>query len=576
MQAGRFEPLFLAAALLTTSWITQAQPEQSAVVQTRPAEGATQRVTGKVIDERTGKPLAGAQVMLNIMRFIVTFPGGKAPDPPPESIPPREMTTGADGEFAFDDVPAVAIDLQATREGYTNPGGIRRDAEDHMGIYQAAELRGPLLLRLAPQASIHGVVRNSTGAPLGKTALITLWRLRSWGGFPGLEYGGWPTLDADGTYHFDSLSPGRYYLLAGLDPVYQGPTRFKDGHAFGEVPVRFPVSTDDDPDPFLILHEGEQAHIDFRLAEAALHRVTLTGSPVTPQGLTFVDENRSQYMVHEAEAGRLFEAWVPNGSYSLENGRAGEIEGPMPVEVRDSDVSAVHFKIVPADPQPRDNVSVQITSTLPRDAGCTPFETTCGFVMVSLVRLERGGYVGVSAQTGEAGRYDASEGVNTQEISLLPGTYTVAVATSGALNLYARSARSGDTDLAVEPLVIRQGSTPDPIRIELAPGGSIEGVARRGGKPGSAWVYAIEERIEAAHDFRQFQPVVSEVDGKFVINGLAPGSYLVFASTVELTINLHDPAEVDYWRSRGKAVRVEAGKPVHLDLPAVDPPDEPY
>jgi hypothetical protein len=99
---------------------------------------------------------------------------------------------------------------------------------------------------------------------------------------------------------------------------------------------------------------------------------------------------------------------------------------------------------------------------------------------------------------------------------------------------------------------------------------------RRNGKPARSWVYAIADRIQTGRDFRLFQPAQSDEEGKFTIAGLAPGTYLIFASDVELAINLHDPAEVNYWRSRAKDIRVEAGKAVQVDLPSLDPPDEPY
>jgi hypothetical protein len=55
------------------------------------------------------------------------------------------------------------------------------------------------------------------------------------------------------------------------------------------------------------------------------------------------------------------------------------------------------------------------------------------------------------------------------------------------------------------------------------------------GKPVKAWVYAVAEDIEPQSDFREFQPVLSDEDGKFQMLGLAPGSYLFFASDIELS-----------------------------------------
>jgi hypothetical protein len=54
---------------------------------------------------------------------------------------------------------------------------------------------------------------------------------------------------------------------------------------------------------------------------------------------------------------------------------------------------------------------------------------------------------------------------------------------------------------------------------------------------------------------------------------LAPGSYLFFASDIELQLNLHDPEELDYWRSQGEVIRVIAGKTTKLALAVADAPE---
>jgi len=66
--------------------------------------------------------------------------------------------------------------------------------------------------------------------------------------------------------------------------------------------------------------------------------------------------------------------------------------------------------------------------------------------------------------------------------------------------------------------------------------------------------------------FREFQPITSGSNGEFRIEGLAPGSYLFLASDIELPLNIHDPAELECWRSRGKVIRVAAGKTAKLVL----------
>ena len=585
MLAARVRPLLLALATVAT--FAPSVPAQNAPEQNKSARAsARMRIKGRVIDDVTGKPLSGATVRIAQMvmhvsaRFFPTQPSDPEapPPPPPPPPPPREIITGADGEFSFDDVPADTMDIRATKAGYTDVWGFRRDAEDPLGTYQSGDLSNPITLRLAPVASISGVIRNPEGLLMGKTAQVVLLRLQTWAGWARLDYGSFATFAEDGTYHFDNLPPGRYYINAA--PAFDGKVhlRFFEGHALGEVPVRYPASSDDDPNSFFTLHEGEQAHIDLQLPEATLHRVTLTGDPVSPMGLSFVDTNRNGYMLHSVEGTELeqlprFEAWLPTGSYWLDNGRAGEIDGPMPVEVKDSDISSLHFTIVPQE-SASVSVPIEVASTAPPEDGCPKVVPVCGFVSVTFVRLLPGGYVEASGQADYAARFDSSEKPISQSASLYPGIYMVEL--SSTPNLYTRSIRSGDSDLAIAPLVIRQGVPPDPVKIDLAPGAAVEGIVYRDGKPARAWVYSIAEQISTNQDLRVFQPAFADEEAKFRVSGLAPGSYLFFASNVELSINIHDPAQVAYWRSRGKTVRVEAGKTANLDMTSYDPPDEPY
>jgi hypothetical protein len=157
-------------------------------------------------------------------------------------------------------------------------------------------------------------------------------------------------------------------------------------------------------------------------------------------------------------------------------------------------------------------------------------------------------------------------------VLLVPGKYAVVIET--AENIYAKSIRSGSTDLADAPLVLSYGESLAPVQVVLAKGATIDGIVKSNGKPAQAWVYAVAEDIETKIDFREFNSVTSDENGTFHITGLAPGSYLFFASNYELgNFNVHDPGDVAFWRSHGKVADVRVDKPAKLVLTSVDPPD---
>lgn len=533
------------------------------------------RVAGRVIDDLTGNPLSGATVRLAVGGMVIFSSCADCdspPPPPPEPEPPRECITGKDGSFAFDNVPATGGSVTASKPGYMDVWRFRRRASDLPGGSLISNQSGPVILRLAPAASISGILLDHNGTPITKNADITLWQLADWAGWPRLEYGGFPEFAADGAYHFHDLLPGRYYLVADPPVNRKGPARNATGHAVGEVPVRYPAPTSQRPNPFFTLHEGEQAHLNFRFPQRTLHCVTGTVNASQPYSYDIVDANGSKaYLLKGSAFEQPFEAWLPNGSYRLSAGRE-DVTGPLPFEVAGSDLADMLFSI--AVPE-RIEIPVEISSLVPHVPTCLDPTPVCGFAEVALVRFLPGGYVEVVGQSTQAGRFDGTppQLQPTQPVSLIPGTYTAAVAVT--LNVYAKSIVSGSTDLAVEPLIIRAGDSPEPIRIVLAEGAIVDGVVHHHGKPVKAWVYAVAEDIEPKSDFREFQPVLSDEDGKFHMQGLAPGSYLFFASDIELSLNVHDSAETAYWRSRGKILRVEPGKTTDLVLAVAEPPEEP-
>jgi hypothetical protein len=559
--------LILAIAVSASPLLAQ----ESAPTDSHETTDTLYRVTGRVIDDLTGNPVSGATVGLAVMVIHSSCANCEPPlPPPPEPEPPREMITRTDGRFAFDDVPATSVSITTSKAGYLDVWPTR--ASDRHGVYLVSEQTGPIILRLAPTASISGTLRDHNGRPVTRDAGVTLWRLGDWAGWPQLGYVGHPEFTADGSYRFHDLYPGRYYLVADPPIDREGPAHNAAGRAVGEVPLRYPAPTAQHPNSFFRLREGQRAQIDFRFPQKTLHRVSGRVDASQPYSYDIVDANGSKAYLRKGSAfEKPFEAWLPNGSYQLSTGR-DDVTGPLPFEVGDSDLADLSFSI--AVPE-RVEIPVEISSIAPHVPTCANTEPVCGFVLVDLVRFLPGGSVEVVSRVTQDGRFDGTppQPQHTQPASLIPGTYTTAVAVT--LNVYAKSIVSGSTDLAVEPLIIRAGGSPEPIRIVLVEGAIVDGVVHHHGKPVKAWVYAVAEDIEPKSDFREFQPILSDEDGKFHMQGLAPGSYLFFASDIELSLNVHDSAETACWRSRGKILRVEPGKTTYLVLAVADPPEEP-
>lgn len=529
------------------------------------ADAPLYHVAGRVVDDMTGAPVAGATVSLDSLCAKAGTTGRDERD----HFHWKDVTD-EEGKFSFEGIPAMGVRLAAAKDDYLEVFWFRRTADDPIDFYVIGPKTRPFTLRIAPAASISGVVRDEAGAPI-VGAWVGLERLTAWAGWRRLD--GFNTIrtEADGSYRFDRLPPGRYFLVAQAwlgagDP----PKRDAKGQTVGFVPLRAPALTDQENDTFLELTEGEQRSVDFQFHRELLHHITgtVSGGGIGLPPVNLVDRSGSaSYFLRlsfEKTSNKCceLEAWLPSGSFRLESGYGsadGNFAGSMDLRVADADISGTEFVLRHPDAV---QIPIQITNAAGNNRGepCPDADAACGFWYLQLIRFQPNGYVEAGPQSTMSGGTQRKGAYRSEDVTVGSGTYAVAVETTG--NVYARSILSGAVNLISEPLVVTPGVTPDPIRIVLAKGATAEGIIRRGGKPAPAWVYAIPEQPDA----RLFQPTASGPDGRFHLQGLAPGPYLFFATDVELSLDIHDPRVLDYWRQSAQARALEAGSTAVLQL----------
>jgi hypothetical protein len=560
--------LWLGVLVSLALWQNEISAQESANATASENENAVYRVTGRVVDDLTGSPLSGVTVRLQSVFLFAPCANCNHPlPPPPEPLPTQEVLTGENGRFVFENVPPRNISITAKKDGYLDAWPLHRHADEPKSILLVSEHMEPIAVRLAPAASISGVFRDHNGAVILRNQIISLWRLTAWEGWPRLEYGAFARFDAQGHYRFDNLGPGSYYLVAER-VNNEGPAHDKAGNAVGETPMRYPAPREANPNPFFTLHEGERRQIDFRFALKKLHRVTGTVEEEQNYSYSVEDADRvNTYLVTGSPFERKFEAWLPNGTFWLSTGR-DDVNGSNPFVVADSDVGNLQFSIGESG---RIEIPIEITIA-PGDPAGPELEPPQGLWHVTMVRMLPRGYVEAVGESTDTQEVEGTPPHRVESVSVVPGDYAVQVATWG--NFYAKSVVCGSTNLAQEPLTVRAGDAPPPIQVVLATAAKAAGIVQRDGKPARAWVYAVAQEIEPKTDFRVFVPIASNEGGEFHIQGLSPGTYLFFASDVELPLNIHDADEIAYWRSWGKIVRVESGKTANLLLMVAEPAPE--
>ncbi len=244
-------------------------------------------LAGKVLDGESGEPVAGARVVLWSVEGMMSFgrAGGTSVSSPWGPRPLQEGTSGPDGSFRFDGVPALGPHATASH----NMGQDGKQTLGHVGAwkegYCGMSLEVPLVaegkvtereLRLPPAAAVHGRVVDEAGKPL---AGLRVWTIREGaprtGWFPEFYAGvplGWAKTAGDGSYR-----------IAGIPAVRGGPVavtvagqRRNPGENWGGEDGKVEVSVgagEDAAAPDLVLGPGDRARLDILVTDEG-------GSPV--------------------------------------------------------------------------------------------------------------------------------------------------------------------------------------------------------------------------------------------------------------------------------------------------------
>jgi Carboxypeptidase regulatory-like domain len=513
-----------------------------------PSDALRYAVTGRVIDNRTGQPISGATVSLSSHCLLPHVDGQ-----PERNAWSEQVSSDPKGDFIFKAVPAMPVFVSVALEGYQ----MVRTLENPVASYNVSADVSPITLSLAALPSISGVVRGADGEPIAN-AQVWLIYCSSEAGWPMRTFHSVMRTGADGSYIFPQRAPGRYELIASVPHGFDPPRRDQQGRYVGYVPVRYPNLQPGAPRSFLVLAEGEQARADLELREQVLHRISGSTNVSSPIVQVLDSGGASEYVVRAVGPQlRGFEAWVPSGHFWLNSDFAsvdGEFIGSLPVEVEDADIEGIVFTLVP-----KTSLTIPIViSAAPDKSGLVRH-----VLEFRLHPLDNGHGGSGSTMTGWMRDTGARR---TERIAALPGSYAIALAQSD--NIYAQSITRSGVDIIREPLVVEPGTEQDAILVVVAEGASVEGFVRRSGKPVRGAIYAVPEQP----DGRLLQRVISNPDGKFRVDGLAPARYLFFASDAEVPLDVRTAAEVPaHWHQVGRSLTVEAGKITSLDLEVYKP-----
>ena len=525
-------------------------------------------IAGRVVSAATGSPMAGA--VMSLSRVEEAGPDASLPRPSarsrggpgqrqgpgqgfdrnPQRTTLAAVTTGEDGSFRFEHLPAAKYSLVGTKRGYLTTA-----YEEHSG-FSTAIVTGPGLLsegltfQLSPGAVIAGTVSDASGDPI-EQATVVLFRQQD-DGFAAIKQFRTANVDDAGGYEFTHVPAGTYFLGVSGRVWYATPPA-GNGAAPSDLDLAYPLSfyadtTDSASATPIPVKGGEHLSVDLPLHAVPAAHVTL---PAPPRG---------------DGGGRDVDAGFPVATQKAfgEPLMLRPQEG-FPITRPGDRGSSISYSVAPGQYQVEMGGRVSTVDA----SGDTHFDPAAGAAMATVsgkIALARGGALpeGSSVVLRHAGSSSfeeraeiAEDGTFTLE-RMQPDTYEVEVHGDGRTYAVAQMAAKG---AEVDGIALKLGSEAVTVAATVAPATSVvTGFVRQDGKGhGGAMVVLVPKHAQDRGLYRRDQ---SDSDGSFVLPDVAPGEYTVVAIENGWDLEWARPAVMARYLPRGLAVTVGEGAKV--------------
>jgi hypothetical protein len=422
--------------------------------------------------------------------------------------------TDENGAYSFSHLRPNTYELTASAEGFVTDDYSRDGSlEGKFVILKDGDTFGDMDIRLATAGAISGTVSDEHNQPVSGVEVSAVRLLYSPGGtkIPRQVQGA--RTDGHGAFRLARLAPGFYYVCvnrpdgvetAGLPPGFNYRETCYGGATSPERARRVQVIA------------GEETR-DIQISTGLERRYNITGKVTGPGQESAppryrysinIEGRGGQYTMEDD--GSFVIPDIPPGDYTLE-GMAWDKNS------RYAGLGTATVHVVGADVQ----VNVR-ASGLARVSGRAVLQSS-GAVSVAGKRLLISSQVGGSSSVFDAdGHFDI--------VNVLPGHYTFALA-DPERSVYLKQVRCSGREYTTQPLEVEAGQLLADCEVTLADdAGAVKGAVGDGGAPARGLtVVLIPEAVELRKLARYVLAGKTDGDGRFVIPGVIPGDYFVFA-----------------------------------------------
>jgi protocatechuate 3,4-dioxygenase beta subunit len=503
---------------------------------------------GFVLDARTGEPIAGAWVTLIRTTLPGQFQSPGASDPPGVRVDDR-------GEFKFKDLEPGTYRIAVAADGYVRQ--------------ELALITGPtakeVAIRLTRAGNVSGHIRTSDGQPAAGAPVQLLRFIYSNDGQKTLAPAGSARTDDRGEYRLYWITPGRYYVTAGSTAERGIAGRPVDAGGAGSSPNEnpneryaftfYPGVADLNAAAIVEVQPGtELSAIDFVAPRQQLYGIrgrivdSRTGtSPATARpaimyrGLTGGGGMLSRQTYNPAD-GTFEISDIPAGSYyvSVSSPDNSARSASIPVTISNSDVEGLVLSIAPL---------VSIEGRLSVEGQVSGLNA----LMIMLRPWADGAPVQAPSsspppQTPNADGIFAFRGT-------IPGEYRLAFYGLPA-DLHVKEIRYNNRNVVDEAM-----------QISASDGGTLNIILSA--KSGQVTGTVVDEKLQPVQAIQAvlvpdrhrertdlFKTVLTDQAGRFNFRGISPGDYKIFAWEALEPNAYFDPAVLERFEQRGKALHV--------------------